>query len=41
MMKTRWDNDMTDHTCAVYDENDIELFWPIGLGVDNDENQIG
>ena len=32
---------MTDHTCAVYDENDIELFWLITLGVDSDGNQIG
>lgn len=31
--KTIQDNNMTDHTCAVYDENDTELLWSIGLGM--------
>ena len=41
MMKTREDNDMTDHTSAIYVENEIELLWPIKLGMACDENQIG
>ena len=38
---TRKDNDVSDHIDAVYAENDTELSWPIGLGVDYDEIQIG
>lgn len=41
MRKTRLDNNMTDHTYAAYDENNTKLSWPIILGADNDENQIG
>ena len=41
MMKTKWNNDMIKCTGEVYTENDIELSWPMGLGVDCDENQIG
>ena len=37
-MKTRQDNDMTDHTSAVYDKNKIELSWLIKLGTTCDEN---
>ena len=37
----RKDNDVTDHTGAVYTENDIELSWPIGSGADAYENKIG
>lgn len=40
-MITREDNDMSDHTGAVYIDNDIELSWSIGPGVDYDESQIG
>ena len=39
-MKTRQDSNVTDLTCAVYDENDIELSRLIGSGDDNDGNQI-
>ena len=38
MMKTREDNDLTDCLGVFYDENDIELSWSIGSGVDYDEN---
>ena len=38
---TRKDNDVSDHTDAVYANNDTKLSWPIRLGVDYDENQIG
>ena len=31
-MKTKQDNDMTDHIVVVYIENDIELSWPIRFG---------
>ena len=31
--KTRQDNNMTDHICVVYADNEIELSWLIGLGV--------
>ena len=31
-MKTRHDNDMTDHIGVVKIENEIELSWLIGLG---------
>ena len=37
-MKTRQDNEMTDHIGAVYAENDNELSLPIRLGADYDEN---
>ena len=39
--KTREDNDMTDHTGAVYVENDTKLSWSIELGVDSYEKEIG
>ena len=32
---------MTDHTNAVYIENEIEHLWRIRLGSIRDENQIG
>ena len=32
-MKTRHDNNMIDHIGVVYHENEIELSWPIRLGV--------
>lgn len=38
-MKTRQDNDMTEHIGVVYTKNDIELSWAIGLSVLCDENQ--
>ena len=41
MMKTRQDNDMTNHIDTVYAKNDIELLWPIEPIVDCDKNQIG
>ena len=37
-MKTRQDNDVIEHTNAIYAENDIELLWPIELGVVYNEN---
>ena len=40
MTKTRQDN-VIDHTCAVYDENNTKLSWLIKLGTDSDGNQIG
>ena len=40
-MKIRQDNDVTDRTRAIYDENETKLSWPIGLSADCDENQIG
>ena len=40
-MKTRWENNVIDHTSAIHTENKTELSWPIGLGVICDENQIG
>ena len=39
--KTRLDNDVIDHTGAVYAENKIELSWPIEPGAICDKNQIG
>ena len=39
-MKTRQDNDMTDHTGVVYAENNNELSSSIKSGADCDENQI-
>lgn len=40
MTKTKEDNNLIDYTGVVYAENDIELSWPIELGVDYDENHI-
>ena len=37
MMKTK----VTDCTNMVFIESEIELSWPIGLGMVCDENQIG
>ena len=37
-MKTRHDNDVTDHTMAGNAENDTELSWSIRLSADYDEN---
>ena len=34
-MKTRQNNDVPDHTRALYAENDIGLLWPIELGIFN------
>ena len=39
MMKTKMYNDMTNHTSAIYTENDNELSQLIVLGVICDENQ--
>ena len=39
VMKTRQDNDMTNRTGALYTKNDIELLWPIGLGVIYDKSK--
>ena len=39
VMKTRQDNDMTNRTGAFYTKNDIELLWPIRLGVIYDKNK--
>ena len=41
VMKTKLNNDTTDCTGAVYIKNDSKLSWPIKLGVNCDENQIG
>ena len=38
--KTNRDNDVTDHTSAVYVENETELSWSIGSGADYGENKI-
>lgn len=40
LTKTRQDNNMINRISVVYAENNIELSWPIGLGVDYDENHI-
>ena len=37
-MKTKQDNDMTNHGGALYIENDTELLWSIELGAIYDEN---
>ena len=37
-MNTKEDNDVIDHIGAVYVENDTELSWLIGLGVDCEKN---
>ena len=39
-MKTRQDNDVTDHRGVFYFENDIELSWSIRPGAVYDKNQI-
>ena len=39
--KTRQDNGVKDGIGAVYAKNDMELLWPIGLGVVYDKNLIG
>ena len=31
MMKTRHDNDVTDHTSSLYVENETELLWSYGV----------
>ena len=38
-MKTRQDNYVTDRTCVVYAENDIELSLSIRSGTIHDKNQ--
>ena len=38
MMKTRHDNEMTDHIGAIYAKNETKLSWSIRLGVICDEN---
>lgn len=38
--KIRHENDMTDHTSAIYVENDTKLLWPIKSSANYDENQI-
>ena len=40
-MRTRHDNDVTNHIGAVYVEIVTELSWPIGQDAVNQENQIG
>ena len=40
MMKTKQYYYMTDHTCAVYAENEIEFLWAIESSADCDENHI-
>ena len=40
-MKTRQDNDVTNHIGVIYDEKKIEFSWPIKPGAICDENQIG
>ena len=39
--KARHDNEVTDHTGAIYVENNTKLSWAIRLGADCDENQVG
>ena len=41
MTKMRQDNDVTDHTCPLNGENEIELSWSIWQGMIYDEDQIG
>ena len=38
--KTNQDNDLTDHTGAIYAKNKTEFSWPIRSGADFGENQI-
>ena len=39
-MKTRQDNNLTDHIGTVYVENETDLQWSIGSGAICDKNQI-
>ena len=39
--KTKQDNDVINCTSATYSKNDTEPSWPIRLGANCDENQIG
>lgn len=41
MMKAKQDNNMTDHTGAVYEEIKIELSWSIGQDAVSHEERIG
>ena len=41
VMKTRQDDDISDHTSVVYDGNKTKLPCPIELCAICDENQIG
>lgn len=41
MLKTRQDNNVTDHISLVYTETKIELSGPIWSSSVYDENQIG
>ena len=41
MMKTRQDNDMTDHIGLLHSKIETELLGPIWSGIVCDENQIG
>ena len=41
MIKTKQDNDMSNHTSAIYTEKETELSWPIGPSAVCDENQLG
>ena len=38
MIRIKKENDMIDHISAIYAEKEIELSWPIGLGVVYNEN---
>ena len=38
VMKTKYDNYVTNHTDVVYIENEIELLWSIGPGMVCHEN---
>ena len=40
-MKTRQDNDVTNHTGTIYAKNDTKLLWPIRSGTVYNRNQIG
>ena len=40
MMKTRHDNDVTDHIGVMYFKNNTKLSWSTGSGAFYDENQI-
>ena len=39
--KTKEDNDVTNHTGAVYVENDTKISWLIELGVNSYDKKIG
>ena len=41
MIKTRYDNNVTNYTNVVYTENKINLSWPIGSCAIYDESKIG